>query len=357
MTVTITNFEDLQPEWVESILRKNGLIRDVSVRAINILLQKELQVSRVGRIGIEYSSDPPPGAPASIFLKLSKASASPHSNKSEVWFYQTIGVRDPVRPLVRCYEAVYNENNDTSHILMEDLTETHFQSGDGEIPAPALAELAVECLAKFHARWLSHPELGKTIGAAFDQAWLDNFLKELKVSVDSFVDFMGDSLSVERRAAYQFMLAHSRHIWGRLTKREGLTVTHGDVHWWNFLFPHDPERDETRLIDWQLWHIDLGARDLAFLIALGGFAERQPEIEPNLVRRYFDTLTTEGVIGYDWGQFWHDYRLSTVRNLNIPVIFWAQGRSADMYLKLLDRAFEGFDGLECRELFELPILT
>ena len=101
---------------------------------------------------------------------------------------------------------------------------------------------------------------------------------------------------------------------------------------------------------WQLWHIDLGPRDLAFLIALGGFADRKPELESHLVNCYYRTLIDSGVQNYSWSGFWDDYRWSAIRNLNIPVIFWAQGKHPSTWQNALDRAFQSYNELKCSEL-------
>lgn len=57
---------------------------------------------------------------------------------------------------------------------------------------------------------------------------------------------------------------------------------------------------------WQLWHVDVGVRDLAFLVALGGYLERMASIEQNLIRRYYDDLVAHGVRKYTWDDCWND---------------------------------------------------
>ena len=79
--------------------------------------------------------------------------------------------------------------------------------------------------------------VGIEVGRIFDAAWLESFLSDLEISVGRFLSFLGDDLSIRRRAIYKKMLAASPVFLGRLTERSGLTVTHGDTHWWNFLFP------------------------------------------------------------------------------------------------------------------------
>src|SRR5262249_9370553 len=159
---------------------------------------------------------------------------------------------------------------------------------------------AVKSIAEFHAQWLEHPQLGIEIGQIFDAAWLEQFLFDLEKSINAFLSFLGNDISLNQRRVYEQLLASSRKIWGRLTDPAGLTVTNGDLHWWNFLYPKDKSTDRVRIIDWQLWHIDLGARDMAFLIALGGFAQERSARELDLLKLYHQTLVANGVENYDW---------------------------------------------------------
>jgi hypothetical protein len=347
----ITEPDQVTPEWLTSVLARNGFLRSGKVLRVTHKLTKTLQVSIVSRFEVEYSSNPDPHAPTKLFLKQSKP--SPHLNVpdvrfSEVEFYRSIGHEMTGPPLINCFDLAADTHG--SHILMEDLSETHFQTENPDAPAQLYSELGVKCLAEFHAYWWNHPKLGNGIGKVFDQSWLKSFTADLNVSVNRFLDFLGDDLSAVRHDIYKRMLASSDKIWGRLTDRSGLTITHGDAHWWNFLYPRDPHKEQTRIFDWQLWHIDLGARDLAFLVAGGGFAERRPEMEMKLVRLYFDTMLENGVTNYSWRDFWDDYRFSAIRNLNFAVILWSQGKHQSTWTNIMERAFASYRDLECDEL-------
>jgi hypothetical protein len=236
--------------------------------------------------------------------------------------------------------------------LLEDLSETHTQPKDGQLPLAHECESAVKSLAEFHCGWWEHRKLGNEIGRIFDAAWLDKFLSDLERSIHAFLSYLGDDISADNRRVYERLLLSSRKIWGRLIDPAGLTVTNGDLHWWNFLYPKYPAKDRIRIIDWQLWHIDLGARDLAFLIALGGFAKERHAAELDLLRLYHRTLLVNGVKNYEWNSFWNDYRFSAIRNLNMPVIFWSQGKHDTTWKNAMHRAFQSFDELGCIELLD-----
>ncbi len=352
MSEVITEAAEVTADRLTNVLRRNFAEWNGEVSAVRVAFVRTLPYSQVARLEIEYASEERHPLPESIFLKLSSSNAQPgQPENSEADFYSSVGVERHGAPLIRCYDAAFSSVTGKSHLLLEDLYLTHFQTEQGEHPSPLYSELAVKSLASFHALWWEHPNIGNGIGRVFDNKWLESFLANLEASVSKFCDLPESDLTTEQRRAFEHMLSSSREIWGRLTDSSGLTVTHGDMHWWNFLHPNDPATGETQIFDWQLWHIDLGARDLAFLIALGGFAERRPELETHLLRTYHATLVDRGVPNYSWADFWYDYRCSAVRNLNIPVIFWSQGKHLSTWKNVLARAFQSYNELKCSELF------
>ena len=351
---TISSPEDVSAEWLTAALSGSGVLDRGEAVAVRVTFSKTLQVSQVAHLEIKYSPDVPASAPRKLFLKLSlqdeSTAAQPNIRNSEIDFYRTVASKTPSPELINCYHATLASEAGESVLLLEDLSETHLQSPQREAPSLEFSRSAVECLARFHAHWWDDPRVGTEVGKIFDAAWLGSFLSDLETSVGRFLSFLGDDLSGRRRAIYKKLLAASPVIWGRLTDHSGLTVTHGDTHWWNFLFPKDPSADRTKIFDWQLWHIDLGPRDLAFLVALGGFAERRPRTEMQLCRLYHEKLLSSGVGDYPWDKFWNDYRLSAIRNLNIPVIFWSQGKHRQTWSNALERAVQAFEVLGCNEL-------
>ena len=345
----LTTFKQVTPKWLTRVLSENGLLKHGKVISVENILTKTLPLSVVSRLVVTYSSDF--NAPSQILLKIS-SHACPQGNGREVEFYRTVGREMNAPPLIRCYDAAYAAESGRSHLLLEDLSETHLQPKSPLPPRPLHCELAVECLAEFHASWWGHPQLGKEIGALFSEKELRVFLTEVEKNVLRFIDFLGDQLSVKRRKIYDRLLASKGKIWGHLTNAHGLTVTHGDAHWWNLLYPRDVGKHRVCLFDWQLWHVDLGPRDLAFMVALGGYSERMAAQERNLVRRYYDSLTAHGVRNYTWDDCWSDYRWSALRNLNVPAIQWLQGKSTDLWRSNLERAMLAYDELRCFELLD-----
>jgi aminoglycoside phosphotransferase (APT) family kinase protein len=148
---------------------------------------------------------------------------------------------------------------------------------------------------------------------------------------------------------YERVFASSLAPWTRLAVPRALTVAHGDAHAWNFLFSRDGNGAAV-LIDWQLWHVDVGARDLAFFMALHWYPSRRRELEQALVRHYHDRIGECGVSGYAFDELWLDYRRCVVRNLTIPVLFWSRGMAPEGWWHRLECAVAAFLDLGCEEL-------
>jgi thiamine kinase-like enzyme len=155
----------------------------------------------------------------------------------------------------------------------------------------------------------------------------------------AFFDAHGDSMTAEGRRIYERVFSSRLRPWLRLAEPRALTVIHGDAHAWNFLFPRAGP-GPAFLIDWQLWHLDLGARDLAFLMALHWYPGRRRELEPALLRSYHDGLLAHGV----------DYRRCVVRNLTLPIIFWSRRMKPEGWWHRLECALAAYRDLACDEL-------
>ena len=100
------------------------------------------------------------------------------------------------------------------------------------------------------------------------------------------------------------------------------------------------------LIDWAFWEIRVGTDDVTN-IGLFGFCDPKANLTRDLVQRYYDGLLQYGVADYRWEDCWHDYRLSTIRNLFIPINSFSD---SDYSWRNLERSFQSFYDLDCAEL-------
>jgi thiamine kinase-like enzyme len=124
----------------------------------------------------------------------------------------------------------------------------------------------VAVLARIHARWWESPALG-SIGALHTETQLRTMVHGFRDQLPAVFHDLGDDLPLCDRQVLELAFNSSLRPWLRLVDPRALTVIHGDAHTWNFLFPRTGQ-GIPYLIDWQVWHLDVGARDLAFMIAL-----------------------------------------------------------------------------------------
>lgn len=361
MDTPLTNTDQATPEWLTGVLQKKGFLPQGKVARVQQKSPQPLITSLITHLELSYSDDAPPSAPTRLFLKVAKPDLDPQISsrlgKNEVEFYNATVALIPNPPVVRCYDAVYLPETGQWHVLLEDVSDTHFQTEWPLPPSQTYCEQVMECLAKFHAFWWEHPHLGHGIGELPTEMSFREIVRVIEKMVVGFVDFLGDRLSPERRKLYEKVLASLPHVWERYWRErvatgKGLTLIHGDAHLWSFMYPHNPDTHTIRIIDWQSWRIRRGTDDLAYMIALHWYPERRHALERDLIRRYHTELLQQGVKNYDWDECWYNYRLSAMGNLFIPVWQWSAKLWAGIWWPHLERAMLAFQDLACAELLE-----
>jgi hypothetical protein len=363
MHTPITDMEQVTPEWLTRVLQRKGVLPHGQVTAVQ---KKPLRTtisitSTLARFAVSYSDDAPPSVPTHLFLKISKsdfeAALSARVGKNEVEFYTTVvdAMNDPAT--VHCYDAVYAPATGQSHVLLEDLSETHFQTEWPLPPTQQHCETVMEGLARLHACWWEHPRLGTEIGQLPAAAARTAGIADTHRRIREFVDFLGDRLSVDRRHVYDKILTSLPGVWDRyrgtrLSERKAVTLVHGDAQMWNFFYPRDATTDHVRIIDWQFWHLGIGTDDLAYMMALHWYPERRRIMERELLKRYHSELLKQGVVNYTWDECWFDYRVSALTNLLVPALQWSVKLPAAAWWSHLERAMLAYHDLACDELLE-----
>ncbi len=130
--------------------------------------------------------------------------------------------------------------------------------------------------------------------------------------VSAFFDTLGNAATPEARRVLERAFASALHPWLRLTDPRALTVAHGDAHAMNFLFPRAVD-GPAYVIDWQLWHLDLGARDVAFFVGLQRQHRGRHALELPLIRHYL-AFYSRGIRPQDW-PWLLDSAVTTYRDL------------------------------------------
>lgn len=351
MNRLITDAEQATPEWLTRVLGEKGDLDRGKVTSAQKSSQSTI-TSVISHLELSYSDDSPKSAPRRLFLKISKPDAPLGCGEKEVEFYQTVASAMIDPPTVRCYDAVSSPEIGRSHILLDDLSETYFQPERPLPPSKQHCEQVMDCLARFHAFWWDHPRLGKDIEELPTEASEREYIRNLEERLPGFLNFLGDRLSVAKRKLYEKVLSSLPRLSERLTEGKNLTLIHGDAHLWNFLYPHDPDRNNVYIIDWDFWNVNIGSKDLGHAIALHWYPERRRLMESDLIRRYHDELQKHGVENYDWENCWYDYRLSAIDNLFMPIWQWSAKLSPSIWWDKLEKVFLAFQDLECAELLE-----
>ncbi len=308
----ITDPDQASARWLTDALRRNGHLDRGEVRTVDRRVVRRTARSVLCRLAAGYSADAPPAAPTRLVLKLGAARA-PERNEREVAFYRAFRALAPEAgdfPVVGCYDAVCAEAGGGSHLLLDDLWDTH--------EAAREAAQNVACLARLHAPMWGR--LGADDRTARDDRAVLRFVGRAEDDPASLAALYAGLAPAEAvaacRRAVAFFPALVRH-----RRRGPATLVHGDARCANFLHPRDPAAGSVKLIDWEWWGAGPGTDDLAFMVhrcrrrvGRAGRAEG-PRWETDLVRRYHDRLRAFGVGGYAWDDCWRDYRFSVIRRL------------------------------------------
>lgn len=293
-------------------------------------------------------------SPRSVILKmghLDSAGRSSYANRHELAFYRDIAPVLPDRLVPRCFEAIEATDTSVWHLLLEDLTDSHFIATEWPLP-PTLeqCESIVQAQARFHAAWWDDPRLGVSIGSWRNTNAFDQNLRGFAERFARFTDRFGEMMPPERRDLYQRLLDQAPRLLARYHSRRNLTIIHGDAHSWNFFLPRDGGSDDVRLIDWEGWNIDTATDDLAYMMAMLWYPDRRRRMERPLLDLYHAALLDHGVSGYDRQALDDDYRLSVLWLITRPVEQAMNNIGPRVWWNNLERIMLAVDDLGCRDL-------
>ncbi len=354
----IQNCEQVKADWLTELLKTKGVLEHGQVTEITCEAESfnKGYVSNIAHLKLTYSGDARGDLPKQLFLKMSKPDVHPEylkAGRHEIEFYQAMSREDHRVSLAPCYDVQYSEATGESHIIMADLSETHFQRPQPLPPSNRHCELIMDSLARLHAYWWEHPLLGSGMGERLTSEQADASTQRLLGTLPAFFDYLGDALPLTQRALFERAVTSS--FWKRATQRaldlKNVTIIHGDSHTGNLLLPHDTEQGEVILIDWHLWQIETAAIDLAFLMALHWNPMRRAALELPLLRRYHEQLNAQG-IPYSWDALWQDYREAVVIMMLIPVGQFRRKIPPGLIWFGLQDSLAAFADLHCEEVLD-----
>ena len=340
-------------EHLTEALRQAGALGGARVCNVVVISSFQKLRSHTFRLRLDYEGvigD----APSSVILKmghLDSAGRPSYANRHEIAFYRDIASALPERLVPVCFEAVEATGASGWHLLLEDLTDSHFIATEWPLP-PTLeqCESIVRAQSRFHAAWWDSPLLGTSVGSWRDADVLDRDLRSFAEKFARFTDRFGEIMPPGRRDLYQRLLDRAPELLARYHSRRNITIINGDAHPWNFLLPRRDGEGNVRLIDWESWSIDTATDDMAYMMAMLWYPDRRRRLERPLLDLYHAELVTHGVSGYDRQALQDDYRLSVLWLITRPVMQAANNIVPRVWWNNLERIMLAVDDLGCRDL-------
>jgi hypothetical protein len=339
-------------DFLTERLRLGGALSHGRVTAVHPGERQVTVLSTIVPLRLEYSADAPPGSPARLLLKASRHdldASLKFVGQREVDFYRQVAPLMPDGPLVRCYDAQFDD--DGFSLLLEDLSETHTILTQWPLPpSVAACEGIVESWAAFHGFWWRHPGLGRDVGTFADEAAIAKAAADVRERYARFEAALGDRLWPRARDIYARVLDAYERLYTPARLYATYTLVHGDAHVWNVLYPRDGVASGIKLIDWDAWRIGSGLSDLAYMMALHWYPERRARLERRLLERYHAALCAHGVAGYPLERLLDDYRFQVMGRLMTPLWQQTAGLHASIWWPHLNRIVTAFDDLDCAAL-------
>jgi hypothetical protein len=338
------------PDHLTDILRRHEILSSGRVREVVSDAPRDMLMSRILRLKLSYDG-PAQKAPSTLILKISKPGSTDPAGAREVQFYNRVAPATPAGLLLRCFDAVHSPHDNSWHLLLEDVSDSHRIATEWPLPpTEPQCRMIVGVLARFHAAWWD-ARRGSVSVEPPDPALTREVYQGLERLWAKLSDRLGDRLSADRRRIFERFLA-ARRYFPRVATGKNLTIVHGDAHVWNVFFPNDDNENDLRLFDWGTWRTGLPTADLAYMMALHWYPERRRRFERPLLDHYHATLLDSGVAGYDRTALDYDYRLAVLIHLATllflsdlaipPVIWWGH----------LERIMLAIEDLGCRELLD-----
>ena len=356
MPDVITALDALTPDQLTEILRHSGHLPQGRVSHISISQRATTHISTTGLLKLGYV-DAPPTAPRTLFLKL--PTVHDPRGAHEIAFYQRLVPPMQAQfervelPFVYCYDLALDEASGHAHLLLEDMSATHFDY-DERAPNAIHYEYVVEAFAQIHAFWWEHDQLGAEIGDLPTATALDTARVNAQAKAQDFIRFMGKNLTTEQQQILRQATASiPTQRRAKLLDPRHLTIIHRDPHPRNMLHPRDLDEGYAKLIDWQSWQIGVGTDDLAYMMAVHWIPEQREALEARFVQDYHKLLVEFGVGDYTLDDVWADYRASVIQAVVTLISAWSDEHWAQgWWWHKLQAALVAYTDLGCRELLD-----
>ena len=357
MPEVITDVEQLTPDRLTDLLRANDVLSQGHVMKIQSETADTGQ-AQIAHLTLTYSPDASEEAPCRLLAKLARHDRTYPGYETltecEARFYRVFAPLIGAPPLVRCYAVEYDPQRRRTHLLLEDISDTHgvprFPDAWPIPPSYVILEQIVDALTICQAACWDHSRLSELPGGYPASACSPLSIQHGVQHYPQFAESLGDRLSPGVRQIFESALGAYPLLSRRMATRRHFTITHGDFIFGNVMFPHNPDQEMVRIVDWELCTVNLGTFDLAEVLSLHWDAGLYSERERDLVARYYAGLQARGVADYSWDQCWYDYRLALINHLFTPIQQWADQHWPGLWWGRLERTIKRFRDLDCAEL-------
>jgi hypothetical protein len=356
MATILTDVQEVTPAWLNDCLARTLNLGPNRVVEIHVINTRKTRISSAYFLHIIYAT-PDAALPDRFFLKLPVPGQS--LDREEIEFYNVLvpqmanAFSGAISPFVACFDAAYSASPEGSHLLLADMSTTHFTNQAQLPPSRELCDGVIDAYARFHAFWWGHPGLGKQVGRLLTDAAVDNFIQIAQAKLLALREVVGDAMTAHQLAT----LAAVAGGWptrrrARVVAGKGITIVHRDPHPLNFLYPADPAVDGVKLIDWQSWRVDTGTDDLAYMMACHWPLSEHDGLEQAMLVRYLHGLEAAGVGDYRWDDLIYDYRASIIRCLFFLLISWSPAKWTEGigWRERVARGLDAFARFDCGEL-------
>ena len=297
---------------------------------------------------VSYSGEAE-GMPSRMILKRYDP-GHPHGWR-EGLLYRDVVPTMPDPPTPVCYDVSLIADSGQAHILLEDLSQTHFniRPGHTRLLTPATFEPVLDTYARFHTYWWEHDTIGRAdmlapcgLGVSHE-AKGEGHIRENErffhdTALPKWIDAHGDDRTTSRQNTWERAIsAWARLFEERTASGTALTLIQGDAHMGNVLMPHQEGRPV--LIDWEGLTPGIGLWDLSRLLLCYQFPPgMRRELERVLLPRYQRQTEAAGIEGYGIDNCESDYRLCVLANLP-HVLVWGD----EVYMESTMAAFSDWD--------------
>lgn len=352
----IFSIADINLEWLQEVLNRNFGENSAEIEDLQIT-EFESSNSNTAIIKIKYKDNPSNNYPTSFFIKFCRQDDR-FIVDSEYLYYTEDYKGLENAPLPKCLDAEFSKEKNSYHILLEDLSQTHYSNKD--IPPTRQHTFNVtKELAKLHAcRWTNKStslqneiKISEQINKYIEH--ISNGLLPIIKSVKS--EFTQESIDrIER--IFQF---HPQKMKERAKNTTGMTLIHGDPNPSNILSPNNPN-GKTYIIDrqpfkWSLTHW-LGVYDIAYMIVPFWAVNDRRSLEKDMIQHYHQSLVKFGVKDYSFENCLEDYKLCVAHGIYTAIEWGTNEKDIVnmkwLWQKQLKRSLTAFTDWKCDELLK-----